>query len=165
MYNCVITVQFRYCIYLIKPWNQQLLHNSYSFFICTHHDACSYYTNHILPISTNHETSYYYTIHTFPLSVQPWNQQLLLNSYIVSNCTNHETNSKYTIHTLPLTVQTMKAAVITQFILKAFPLSFQDITPAVITQFLNFLCLYKVRKVIKEMYELCNSCWFHGLYR
>ena len=169
MKTAVIT-QFIYCLYLYKPWNQQLLHNSYIAFICTNHENSSYYTIHILPLSvqtmkpavitqfiyclylykpwnqqllhnsyiaficSNHETSSYYTIHILPLSVQtmkpavitqfiyclylykPWNQQLLHNSYIAFICTNHENSSYYTIHILPLSVQTMKTAAITQFI-------------------------------------------------
>ena len=105
--------QFIHCLYLYKPLNFQLLHNSYITFICTNHQTCSYTS----PLSVQAMKPAVITqfIHHLYL-YKPGNQQLLHNSYIAFICTNHETSSYYTFHTLPLSVQTMSPAVITQFI-------------------------------------------------
>ena len=109
--------QFIHCLYLYKPSNLQLLHNSYITFICTNHESSSYYTILTLPLSVQTMKPAVITqfIH-FLYLYKPLNQQLLHNLYIAFICTNHQTCSYYTIHTSPLSVQTIKPAAITQFI-------------------------------------------------
>ena len=79
MKPAVIT-QFIHCLYLYKPWNQQLLHNSYIAFIWINHQPSSYCTIHILPLSVQTMKPAVITqfIHCLYL-YKPWNQQLLYN--------------------------------------------------------------------------------------